>query len=91
MIILPLDVILSVFARVGRDEIMRDEYHLGNCILSTRVTVEVLRHYGVKAKAVSVQTFIGPNNRGNGDGISLDVLAVASRNVVCGRGLQSGT
>jgi len=68
---LPLDVILSVFARVGRDEIMRDEYHLGNCILSTRVTVEVLRHYGVKAEAVSVQTFIGLNDQGNGDGISL--------------------
>jgi hypothetical protein len=68
---LPLDVLLSVFARVGRGEIMRDEYHLGNCILSTRVTVEVLRHYGVKAKAVSVQTFIGLNNQGNGDGISL--------------------
>jgi hypothetical protein len=68
---LPLDVILSVFARVGRDEIMRDEYHLGNCILSTRVTVEVLRHYGVAAKAVSVQTFIGLNDRGNGEGISL--------------------
>jgi hypothetical protein len=68
---LPLDVILSVFARAGRDEILRQDACVANCVLSTRVTIEVLRHYGIKAKAVSVQTFIGLNNRGNGDGISL--------------------
>ena len=56
---LPLEVILSVFARVGRDEMLRHPCDLETCILSTRVAVEVLGRYGFKARALSVRTHIG--------------------------------
>ena len=56
---LPLEVILSVFARVGRDEMLRHPCDIETCILSTRVAVEVLGRYGFKARALSVRTHIG--------------------------------
>jgi len=52
----PLRALLVCFAKVARTEIVKD-WGLASCIAGTRITIDVLKRYGVEAVSIPVDLF----------------------------------
>jgi|SRR5271155_2083769 len=50
-----LEKLMAAFASIARPEI-RQDHTAASCIASTWITIEVMRHFGVPARAVTVKT-----------------------------------